>query len=122
MPHLSRYWLTPTYEEGFDGKVTDINVVYKEAFERTKQGQRLESLNEITSAQALEHKHPGLPICPGKVKQREFEYIRHGTLSFICNFDVVCHAAVQIASKTHNEKDFTEHIQRRVASAPLVTQ
>ncbi len=28
---------------------------------------------------ALEHKHPGLPLTPGKGERREFEYIRHGT-------------------------------------------
>ncbi len=93
-PHLSRYWLTPAYEADFDEKVTDINVVYQEAFERAKQGQR-----------------------------REFEYIRHGTLSFICNFDVASgELAACTASKTRNEKDFFEHIQRRVASDPLATQ
>jgi hypothetical protein len=30
-----------------------------------------------------------LPLLPGKVERREFEYIRHGTLSFMINFDVV---------------------------------
>ena len=85
---MSRYWLTPAYEEGFDQKVADINNVYKQAPERAKQGQRTESLDEMTCVQALERKHPGLPMCAGKVERREFEYIRHGTLSFICNFDV----------------------------------
>jgi hypothetical protein len=85
---LSRYWLTPAYEEGFDENVADINEVYQQAPERAKQGQRTESLDEMTGVQALERKHPGLPMCPGKVERREFEYIRHGTLSFICNFDV----------------------------------
>ena len=80
--------MTPTYEAGFDKKVTDINDVYQQALERAKQGQHTESLDEMTGVQALERKHPGLPICPGKVERREFEYIRHGTLSFICNFDV----------------------------------
>lgn len=115
--------MTPAYEEGFDEKVTDINVVYQEALERAKQGQRTESLDEMTGVQALERKHPGLPICPGKVERREFEYVRHGTLSFICNFDVASgELAACTASKTRNEKDFTEHIQRRVASDPSVIQ
>jgi len=67
--------------------------------------------------------HPGLPMRPGKVERREFEYIRHGTLSFICNFDVASGELVACtASKTRNEKDFFEHIQRRVTSDPLATQ
>jgi transposase len=60
---------------------------------------------------------------PGKVERREFEYIRHGTLSFICNFDVASGELVACtASRTRNEIDFVEHIQRRVASDPLATQ
>jgi hypothetical protein len=120
---LSRYWLTPAYEADFDDKVSDINDVYKQASERAKQGQHTESLDEMTGVQALERKHPGLPMRPGKVERREFEYIRHGTLSFICNFDVASGELVACtANKTRNEKDFVEHIQRRVASDPLATQ
>jgi len=120
---LSRYWLTPAYEAGFDEKITDINEVYKQAPERAKQGQRTESLDEMTGVQALERKHPDLPILPGKVERREFEYIRHGTLSFICNFDVARGELVACtASQTRNEKDFVAHIKRRVDSDPLTIQ
>lgn len=114
---MSRYWLTTAYEEGFDEKVATINEVYKQAPERAKQGQRTDSLDEMTGVQALERKHPDLPMCAGKVERREFEYIRHGTLSLTCNFDVAC-----TASQTRNEQDFLEHIQGRVASDPLATQ
>lgn len=116
---MNRYWLTPAYEEDFAEKVTDINEVYQQAPDRAKQGQRTESLDEMTGVQALERKHPSLPIGPGKVERREFEYIRHGTLSFICNFDVANgELTACTASKTRNEKDFLEHIQSRVASDP----
>ena len=120
---MNRYWLTPEYEEGFDEKVSDINEVYKQAPERAKQGQRTESVDEMTGVQALERKHPALPMCSGKVERREFEYIRHGTLSLTCNFDVAQgKLAACTASKTRNEKDFVEHIQRRVDSDPLTKQ
>jgi hypothetical protein len=120
---LSRYWLTPAYEEGFDEKVAAINEVYKQAPERAKQGQHTESLDEMTGVQALERKHPDLPMCAGKVERREFEYIRHGTLSLTCNFDVANGELVACtASQTRNEQDFLEHIQCRIASDPLATQ
>jgi hypothetical protein len=120
---LYRYWLTPGYEDGFDEKVTDINQTYKTAPERAKQGQRTESVAEMTGVQALERKHPGLPMLPGKVERREFEYIRHGTLSFTCNFDVATGELVACtAGKTRNEQDFVEHIQSRVASDLRVSQ
>ena len=88
-PHLNRYWLTPAYEADFDVKVSDINELYKQAPELAKQGQRIESTDEMTGVQALECKHPALPLLPGKVERREFEYIRHGTLAFMFNFDIV---------------------------------
>jgi len=120
---LSRYWLTPGYEAGFDEKVADINDLYKQAPERAKQGKRTESLDEMTGVQALERKHPGLPMSAGKAEMREFEYIRHGTLSFTCNFDVARGMLVACtARKTRNEKDFTEHIKRRVDSDPLTSK
>jgi putative transposase len=56
----------------------------------------------------------------GKVEIREFEYIRHGTLSFICNFDVAHGTLVACtANKTRNEQDFVVHIRSRVGSDPL---
>jgi hypothetical protein len=76
---LNRYWLTPAYEADFDTKVGDINSLYKQAPELAKQGQRVESLDEMTGVQALERKHPDLPLLPGKVERREFEYTRSGT-------------------------------------------
>jgi hypothetical protein len=54
-----------------------------------KQGERTISTDELTGVQALERKQPGLPLAPGKVERREFEYIRHGTRTFIVSRDVV---------------------------------
>ena len=120
---MSRYWLTPAYEDDFDDKVADINDVYKQAPERAKQGRHTESLDEMTGVQALERKHPGLPMLLGKVERREFEYKRHGTLSFTCNFDIAQGVLVACtASKTRNEKDFVEHIKNRVDSDPLTSK
>jgi transposase len=117
---LSRYWLTPAYEADFEEKIADINDAYKQAPERAKQGEHLESVDEMTGVQALERKHPGLPMRPGKVQRIEFEYKRHVTLSFTCNFDVVLGELVACtAKKTRNEKDFMEHIRGRVDSDPL---
>jgi putative transposase len=46
------------------------------------------STDELTGVQALERKDPNLPLLPGKVERREFEYIRHGTRTLIINRDV----------------------------------
>jgi hypothetical protein len=75
----------------------------------------------MTGVQALERKHPGLPMQPGKVERREFEYIRHGTLAFIFNFDVACGKLVAATAKpTRTEKDFLLHIQQRVEANPQI--
>lgn len=122
-PHLNRYWLTPAYEADFDTKVCDLNGLYQQAPELAKQGQRIESTDEMTGVQALERKHPDLPMWPGKVERREFEYIRHGTLTFMFNFDIVTgHLAACTASPTRNEQDFLQHIQGRVTAEPQTTQ
>ena len=120
---MNRYWLTPAYEADFDAKVSDINELYKQASELAKQGQRVESLDEMTGVKALERKHPDLPLLPGKVERREFEYIRHGTLAFILNFDIVTGKLVSCtAQPTRTEQDFLEHIQGRINAEPQATQ
>ena len=120
---MSHYWLTPAYEEDFDEKVNDINDTYKQAPERAKHGERLESVDEMTGVQALERKHPDLPMRPGKVQRIEFEYKRHGTLSFTCNFDVAHgELAACTANKTRSQKDFLEHIKSHVFSDSLAVK
>jgi hypothetical protein len=77
----------------------------------------------MTGVQALERKHPGLPLSPGHVERREFEYIRHGTLTFIFNFDIATGKLVACtADQTRNEQDFLQHIQGRITAEPQTTQ
>ena len=103
--------------------MSDLNGLYQQAPELAKQGQRFECVDEITGVQALERKHPDLPMLPGKVERREFEYILHGTLAFMFNFDIVTgRLAACTAKPTRNEQDFLEHIQGRVAAEPQTTQ
>ena len=118
-----RYWLTPVRDDQFDEKVEDINSLYRQAPELNKTGERVMSTDELTGVQALERKHPSLPMAPGKVERQEFEYIRHGTRSFIINFDV---AAGQVVTPsygpTRTEKDFVNHVRQTVEADPLATR
>ncbi len=41
-----------------------------------------------TGIQAVERLEKDLPMRPGKVERKEFEYVRHGTQTLIANFDV----------------------------------
>ena len=120
---MIRYWLTTEKDERFDEKVADINTLYQQAPELVKQGIQVESIDEMTGVQALERKHPGLPMSPGKVERREFEYIRHGVLSFMFNFDVALGKLTACqAGQTRTEQDFASHIRLRVESEPQVKQ
>jgi transposase len=93
--------------------------LYLTAQERAKQGERTISLDELTGVQALERKYPDLPMLPGHVLRREFEYIRHGTLSWFINFDVVSGQVIEASwGSTRTEEDALAHIQRLVASDP----
>ncbi len=75
------------------------------------------STDELTGVQALERKHPGLPLAPGKVERREFEYIRHGTRSFIISRDVVTGQIVApYGGPTRTEADFLAHVQAVLAT------
>jgi transposase len=88
-----------------------------------EQGERVVSNDELTGVQALERKHPGLPLQPGHVERREHEYIRHGTLSFIVNFEVASgHIGTVSAGPTRTEEDYVNHIRRTVEAAPEVTK
>ncbi len=75
------------------------------------------STDELTGVQALERKHPGLPLAPGKVERREFEYIRHGTRSFIISRDVATGLIVEpYGGPRRTEADFLQHVEAVVAS------
>ncbi len=81
------------------------------------------STDELTGVQALERKHPGLPLVPGKVERREFEYVRHGTRSLIVSRDVVTGEIVApFCGPTRTEADFLAHLQAVVATHPEATR
>jgi len=118
-----RYWLNPEPDPQSDEKIAAINDLYQTAQQRAEKEEAVVSTDEMTGVQALEPKHPDLPMLPGHVLRREFEYIRHGTLSFIVNFHVATGTVGQIsAGPTRNEEDFLAHIQRTVAAEPQIRQ
>jgi transposase len=114
-----RYWLTPPQDEDFDAKVAHLCALYQEAPALAEQGERVLSTDELSGVQALERLHPNLPLRPGQVERREFEYLRHGTATFVLSRDVVSGAVVApTAGTTRTEADFLGHVQRVVASDP----
>jgi transposase len=81
------------------------------------------STDELTGVQALERKHPDLPLAPGKVSRRELEYIRHGTRTFILSRDVATGRVIAPScGATRTEADFLAHLQGVLATDPLATR
>ena len=82
-------------------------------------GERTISLDEMTGIQALERKAKDLPMRPGKIQRREFEYIRHGTQTLMASFDVasgeVIHPSI---GNTRTEADYLSHVQDTIATDP----
>ena len=123
-PHRIRYWLTPPPANAdFVAAVADVNGLYRAAPQLAARGERVVSSDELTGVQALERKHPGLPPRPGQVERREFEYVRHGTRTFILSRDVATGQVVAPScGPTRTEADFLAHVQGVVASDPAATR
>jgi transposase len=110
-------------DEHRDEKIVQGCEVYARAWERAKQGERTISMDELTDVQAVERKHPDLPMLPGHVLRQEFEYIRHGILSWFINFDVVTGHVIEPSwGPTRTEKDALAHLQHLIASDPKATK
>ena len=115
--------MTEVPDEQFDEKVEDINTLYRQAPELAKKSERSLCTDELSGVQALERKHPKLPMAPGKVERQEFEYKRHGTQCFMINFDVATGCIVEPSyGYTRTEEDFVNHIGRTVESDLSVTR
>ena len=81
------------------------------------------STDELTGVQALERAQPGLPLVPGHVERREYEYVRHGTQTFTINFEVPTGQIVApTAGPTRTEVDFRDHVAATVATDPQAPQ
>jgi len=118
---LSRYWLNTTEKDPvvFQQQSKTVCDVYAEAPVRDAQGKHTVSTDEMTGIQALERAHPTLPMRPGQVERREFEYIRRGTLTLIANFDVARGQVITPSlGPTRTEPDFVAHIAQTIATDP----
>jgi DDE superfamily endonuclease len=72
----------------------------------------------MTGIQALERAAPSLPMKPGHVERREFEYIRHGTKALIAAFDVATGKVRGTIGDSRTEADFVAFLDTLFASAP----
>ena len=119
-PHKSRYWLNAKEKDPqqFQEKVEAVCDCYLEA-PRLHRDENTHTVctDEMTGIQALERVAATLPMKPGQVECREFEYKRHGTTTLIGNFHVVTgQLMAPTLGPTRTEADFVQHVAQTVAT------
>jgi hypothetical protein len=120
-PHHCKGWLNakPQDPVQFAEKTQAISRLYRFAPLLSTLGVHVTSLDEMTGVQALERLHPALPMKPGWIERREFEYMRHGTLSLIAGLEVATGKIVSSTmAPTRNENDFATHVQYLIETDP----
>jgi transposase InsO family protein len=70
------------------------------------------SVDEKTAMAARSRKQPGRPPCPGRVRRREFEYIRHGIVSVTVALDVHTGQVVMEELKLNDSAHFIRFLAR----------
>lgn len=120
-PHRSRYWLSPPPADPavFERQVAAVCACYAQAAALEEAGTHTVSTDEKSGIQALERAHPGLPMRPGHVERREFEYLRHGTQCLMANLQVATgRILAPSVGPTRTEEDFVAHLDQTVATDP----
>ena len=77
---------------------------------------RTVSIDEMTGIQALERAAASLPMKPGHVERREFEYLRHGTQALIAAFDVATGQVCGTVGDTRTETDYVAFLEQLFAT------
>jgi len=83
-PHKVRGWLNRPDDPQFFTRAQAICRLYQHIPADTV----LLSLDEKTGIQAKSRKYPTRPVWPGRPARREFEYVRHGTVSLMAALNV----------------------------------
>ncbi len=116
-----RGWLTPKPDPEFEAKCADICAAYLKAPGLAEQGTRTVSVDEMSGVQALERAAPSLPVRPGKIERREYEYKRHGTQTLIAAFDVATGKVQGTVGATRTEADYVSFLETLFASCSATT-
>ena len=106
-------------DEEFDAKVKNITGLYLTGIERSQNGEKTISVDEMTGIQAIERIEKDLPMRPGKVARREFEYIRHGTQTLIANLNIATGKIIEpTCGDSRTESDFVLNIRHLIETDP----
>src|SRR6266702_6587045 len=127
-PHKIRYYVERR-DPDFEAKMANVLHVYKEVEivnEGLLSGRLKEpslvtiSYDEKPGIQAIANTTPDLPAVPGKHPSvtRDYEYVRHGTVSLLAGINLHTGQITEMVSETHKSKDFVEYLQKLDAAYP----
>ena len=112
-PHRVRQWLHSP-DPAFREKVNVICKLYRKA----PRNAVVLSIDEKTGIQAVERKQPGRAPAPGRLRRREFEYVRHGTQTLIAALDVHSGQALAECRDRRTQDDLVAFMERVALAVP----
>ena len=120
-PHRIRYYLEKR-DPDFDRKMQEVLMVYQDVSlcsPRTTQDERpitiyTVSVDEKPGVQAIGLTAPDLPPVPGKESSisRDYEYVRHGTLSILAALDLHTGEIIANVEPRHRSREFIDLLKR----------
>jgi transposase len=125
-PHKIRYYLERR-DPDFAEKMAEVLCVYREvALLRETEGDQsiaILSYDEKPGIQALGTTSPDRPPVPGKYRSlaRDYEYVRHGTLSLLAGIDLVSGKLHARLEERHRSREFIDFLKQIDAAYPCDT-
>lgn len=116
-PHKIQYYLERR-DPDFDEKMTQVLCVYKEVQLIGDKGEEnmtaIVSYDEKPGIQAIENTAPDLPPLKGKYSTigRDYEYIRHGTVSVLAGIDLLNGNIIASIEDRHRSKEFVGFLDK----------
>jgi len=102
-PHRTRYWKTARLDPKFKERAEQVLWCYANAARLAERGVWVVCVDEIPTFQVLE-REPIRRAIPGSIEQREFDYVRHGTVNMLV-FLVVHSGLMELALLTKNDSE-----------------
>ena len=102
-PHRTRYWRTVRLDDQFKERAEKVLWCYANADRLARRGVYVVCADEMPNLQILE-RMPIRRAVPGSIEQREFAYVRHGTVNLLM-FLVVHIGKMRVTFLEHNDAE-----------------
>jgi len=122
-PHRIQYYLEKR-DPNFEDKMNQVLMVYKEVMMARDDGNgelyAYVSYDEKPGIQAIENIAPDLMPVPGKYTSisRDYEYIRHGTLSLLAGINLLTGIITATVEERHRSAEFVDFLKKLDVAHP----